>query len=149
MKLLLVVIVLAVSLVFGLAIGHAQIDVADTSFELSLTKTADATSYQSEGQIIHYTFTITNIGDYDIPGPFSVSDSKIPSVYCPEMDKLSPGQSLLCTGSYIITRNDMLREYLTNVARAEGGIVLSDLAWSTIYNDNRLWPVYLPNIQNA
>lgn len=148
MKLFLVAATLITSLVAGLMIGNVQA-IQEPTFELSLTKTADVTAYQHTGQIIHYTFTITNSSDYDIPGPFSISDNKIPMVHCPDANKLSPGQSLVCTGDYTITFNDMLGECVTNAARAEGGIILSDLAWSTIYNDNRMPPVYLPSIQSA
>ena len=47
---------------------------------LSLVKTANPTTYSSVGDVIAYTYEITNSGQTTLGGPFSVSDDKQGSI---------------------------------------------------------------------
>jgi hypothetical protein len=84
---------------------------------LSLVKTATPTTYSTAGQVIGYSYLITNTGNVTLDGPFSVTDDKA-AVTCPVAASLAPGASITCTASYIITQADLDSGSVTNVARA-------------------------------
>jgi uncharacterized repeat protein (TIGR01451 family) len=84
---------------------------------ISLVKTANPTTYSAVGQVITYTYTITNSGNVQLPGPFTVTDNKIATVTC-AAGPLNPGASLTCSGTYTITQADLNSGSVTNVATA-------------------------------
>src|SRR3989442_1968401 len=65
---------------------------------LTLVKSASPASYNTVGQVITYTYTISNSGNTTLAGPFSVSDDKQPTVSCPT-GSLAPGASITCTST--------------------------------------------------
>ncbi len=69
---------------------------------LTLVKSASPASYNTVGQVITYTYTISNSGNTTLAGPFSVSDDKQPTVSCPT-GSLAPGASITCTSTRTIT----------------------------------------------
>jgi uncharacterized repeat protein (TIGR01451 family) len=83
---------------------------------LSLTKTAATTAYGAAGDIIDYSYGVTNTSP-DALSSVSVSDSLIPSVSCPE-STLASGTSETCTGSYTATQADVDAGSVTNTATA-------------------------------
>ena len=75
---------------------------------LSLTKTPNLTTYTFVGQVVVYTYVVTNIGNTTLTGPFTVTDDKLGSFTCgPSTAVLAPGASLTCTNSHTIVASDL------------------------------------------
>ena len=100
---------------------------------LSLTKTADPSTYSAVGQSISYSYVIENTGNVDLTGPFSVTDDKT-SVSCeqPADGILSPGETMSCSASYSITQADLDAGSVTNTASASGDGVTSPDVTATV-----------------
>jgi uncharacterized repeat protein (TIGR01451 family) len=98
---------------------------------LGLVKTADKASYSTLGEVITYTYVVTNTGNVTLAGPFTVNDDKTP-VTCPATATLAVGASITCTASYSITEADLAADGVTNVARATNGTVVSPPATVTV-----------------
>ena len=71
------------------------------------------------GDVIDYSYEVTNTGNVLISGPITVSDDMATDESCPTGD-LSPGDSMTCTASYTITQADLNAGSVTNVASASG-----------------------------
>ena len=99
--------------------------------KISLTKSASSTSYNAVGQVITYTYKITNTGNVTLAGPFSVSDNKQPAVSCPT-GSLVPGASITCTSTRTINQADIDAGSITNTATASGNGVTSNQASATV-----------------
>ena len=88
--------------------------------EISLDKTiASGSPYSHVGDIIVYHFTITNTGNVPLAGPFTVTDDKIGVLENCAFGPLMPGESVVCTGEYVITQADIDNGLVTNEAYAE------------------------------
>jgi uncharacterized repeat protein (TIGR01451 family) len=83
---------------------------------LSLSKTASPTTYSTLGQVISYSYVVTNTGNVTLAGPVTVTDDKA-TVSCPA-GGLAPGASTTCTASYTITQADLDGGSVTNHATA-------------------------------
>ncbi len=103
---------------------------------LSLVKTATPRTYAAVGDVIGYTFVVTNTGDVTLDGPFSVSDDKTTNETCPATASLVPGASITCTASYAIARADLDARSVTNVASATNGTVTSPTVSATVTKGN-------------
>jgi uncharacterized repeat protein (TIGR01451 family) len=95
---------------------------------LDLAKTADPLIYNQPGQVISYTYVVTNIGNLSLLGPVTVSDDKAENTTCPPLSSvgdadayLDPGENLACSASYIITLGDLDAGSVTNLATASAG----------------------------
>ncbi|MEX2624383.1 MAG: S8 family serine peptidase, partial [Acidimicrobiia bacterium] len=95
---------------------------------LSLVKSASPTTYTAAGQVIGYSYLVTNIGNVGIAGPITVGDDKSTDETCPDVDTvgnndefLDPSESITCTASYTITQPDLDNGSVTNTAFASGG----------------------------
>ena len=86
--------------------------------QLTLTKTPNVEVYQTLGQTINYSYVATNAGNQPLTN-VSVTDDKIASVVCPKTT-LAPAESMTCTGSYVITTQDLTTCSVTNVATVTG-----------------------------
>ncbi|MFD8320714.1 DUF7507 domain-containing protein [Kitasatospora purpeofusca] len=96
---------------------------------LDLVKTADTTQATHAGQVITYTFTLTNTGNVTLTDP-AVSEGEFTGrgalgpVSCPRL-ALLPGQNLKCTAAYTVVAADLtgqdLRNTATATARTPGG----------------------------
>jgi uncharacterized repeat protein (TIGR01451 family) len=106
---------------------------ADQNPGLSLTKTADPTTYNTVNQTITYHYVIKNSGNATLTGPFSVADDKA-SVTCtqPVDGKLSPNEEMNCSASYKITQTDLDSGSVKNTATASGGGVTSSEDSATV-----------------
>lgn len=86
----------------------------------TLSKTPSPTTYSAAGQVITYTYVITNTtsGDGTL---FSLTDSKVPAanISCPTSD-VPPNGTLTCTGTYTTTAADVAGGNITNTATATG-----------------------------
>jgi uncharacterized repeat protein (TIGR01451 family) len=103
---------------------------------LSLTKTANPTTYSAVGDVIAYSYGVKNTGNVTLSGPFAVSDNKT-TVNCSSAPAtLAPNASFTCTASYTITQADLNAGSVTNIATASvtfnGKTVNSNPATATV-----------------
>ncbi|GGX41224.1 hypothetical protein GCM10007385_05930 [Tateyamaria omphalii] len=91
-------------------------------------KTTTATDYTAVGDVITYTYTVTNIGSVNINN-LTVFDDKVDeqggTVSCDRttINETTGGgapQVATCTATYTVTQDDIDNESLTNIARANG-----------------------------
>jgi len=85
---------------------------------ISVKKTADVTSFTTAGQVITYTYIVSNNGNVPLHN-VTVTDNKNGWVWCPATT-LAPGASMACTSRYTTTTTDVTREKVTNIATAVG-----------------------------
>ncbi len=97
---------------------------AERTASLSVVKTADPSVVQTAGQVVTYSFRVTNTGNVPIDG-ISVRDTAFsgsggaPTVNCPSTS-LAPGASVTCTATYTVTAEDIASGRITNTAVASG-----------------------------
>ncbi|OKI48049.1 hypothetical protein A6A29_03060 [Streptomyces sp. TSRI0281] len=103
---------------------------------LRLTKTVDDSRTYKVGDVVTYTYTVTNTGPQELTG-VGVTDNRVTAVACRATTLApagQPGDSTTCTGTYRVTRADAERGTVTNVAvaTAEDGTVRSNQAQARI-----------------
>ncbi|GAA1236329.1 hypothetical protein GCM10009588_12480 [Microbacterium phyllosphaerae] len=91
---------------------------------LSLAKSTDATTVSEAGQIVSYTFTITNTGNTTARAVTVSEDSFTghgddPVVACPTDEVLLPGEVVVCSATYTVTAADLDGSALINTASAK------------------------------
>ena len=86
---------------------------------LTIVKTATPATYSAVGDVISYSYLLTNTGNVSLYGLFTVADDKAADEACAAGD-LTPGASMTCTASYTITQGDLNAGTVTNVASATG-----------------------------
>jgi large repetitive protein len=91
---------------------------------LTLAKSVTETSYTLAGDVLHYSYLVTNSGAAPLAGPVTVADNKT-TVTCPSVSTvgdldafLDPGESITCTATYTITGADVAALSVTNTATA-------------------------------
>ncbi|HSL45573.1 MAG TPA: DUF11 domain-containing protein, partial [Anaerolineales bacterium] len=112
---------------------------------LHIVKNVSTNTYVAAGQVITYTYTLSNTGQVPLRSPFSVTDNKITTVACNspstagDLDSyLDAGEGLTCTAAYTILAADLTSGSVTNNAfatgtnAATGAIVTSNTATKTI-----------------
>ena len=93
--------------------------------EMTLAKEPVETAYSAVGDILNYTYTVTNTGNVLIAN-LSVTDDLIASVTCnvPAIGNndanLDPTEVVVCTGLYTVTQADLDNGSVTNNASATG-----------------------------
>ena len=89
--------------------------------ELSMAKTlvAPIPTIFDAGQVLNYSYLVTNSGNVTIDGPITVVDN-LTTVTCPVAATLAPAATLTCLASYTIGANDLTVGSTTNVASASG-----------------------------
>ena len=87
---------------------------------LALVKSVSPTTYDSVGQTIAYTYTVTNYGNVSISAPITVTDDKFGTVPIQSSGTLSPGSSITGTATYKITDADINTGSVANLASATG-----------------------------
>ena len=89
------------------------------------------------GTVVSYEYTVTNDGNITLTDAITVDDNLIPSVSCPALPAggLNPGQSIVCTGDYTVTSDDVDFTSVTNLASATSGTITSPLADETVPED--------------
>jgi ELWxxDGT repeat protein len=90
---------------------------------LSLSVSANPTSYTQVGQNIIFTYTITNPGATPLgPAQFVVNDTRIPGpINCgPNTTTLASNQSVSCTATYTTTQADITAGQIVSSATASG-----------------------------
>ncbi|XOF32871.1 MAG: hypothetical protein ACL93V_12745 [Candidatus Electrothrix sp. YB6] len=86
---------------------------------MTLVKSADPATYSAVGDMISYSYEVTNSGNVTVSGQITVADDKSDDESCPAGD-LAPGAAMTCTASYTITQDDLDNGSVTNVATATG-----------------------------
>ena len=106
---------------------------------LTIAKSATETFFASAGEVLHYSFNVTNSGSAPLLGPVSVADDKATDEACPAVntvgdldDYLDPGESITCTATYTVTAADAMSGSVTNMASATVGGVTSNTASQTV-----------------
>jgi uncharacterized repeat protein (TIGR01451 family) len=115
---------------------------------LTLAKAANPTSYAQVGQVINYTYTITNLGTTPLgPTQFVINDNKLTApLNCGPADTiLAPNQPINCAATYSITQADMGALNVTNSATASGAGQVSAAVSATVTN-SALAPTPTPTL---
>src|SRR5664280_2226353 len=73
---------------------------------LIIGKSASPEIYNTVGQNITYTYTVTNYGNVNITGPINVTDNKTGTFTISNIG-LAPGHSITGTANYTITQDDL------------------------------------------
>ena len=90
----------------------------ETNPGLSLTKSADPSSFTKRNTLIIYSFAVTNTGNVPIEAPFELNDPMLDEWNCPSQT-LQPGETLSCTG-YYRTRASNTGNTVNNCAKVTG-----------------------------
>ena len=104
---------------------------ADQSPALSVVKTAQFTDFTTVGEVVDYTFAITNDGNITLTGTTAIEDDKIGTINC-FVGNFVPGTTETCTASYVITQADVDAGFVTNQAYAENGTLVSTPVDATV-----------------
>jgi uncharacterized repeat protein (TIGR01451 family) len=105
---------------------------------LKLVKSATSgNGYTAVGNVVTYSYLVTNSGNTTITSPISVADDKIAApntVSCPALPAggLDPDKTLTCTASYTITQADLNAGKVTNTATATDGTTTSPPSTVTV-----------------
>ncbi|WP_167574186.1 DUF7507 domain-containing protein [Kitasatospora cheerisanensis] len=86
--------------------------------QLAFEKRADSAGPFGVGDVVNYTYTVTNSGTA-VVNNVTVTDDRVSSVTC-DATTLNPGQSTTCHGSYTVTEADVTAGHVTNTAHANG-----------------------------
>jgi len=107
--------------------GKAKSQIA----QLAIEQHADTYRYSCPGDKIEYTYDVTNVGGAPLSNLINISDTTVNGISCPqeftgkETGVLSVGESVQCTGQYVVTQEDVDRGYLANAAWAYAGQTVS------------------------
>jgi uncharacterized repeat protein (TIGR01451 family) len=103
---------------------------------LSLVKTASTQQVTTVGQVITYTFAVTNTGNVDVKDPkvnegTFTGHGTLSAVTCPGGSTLPPGQMISCTATYGVVAADLADAgTLSNTATVTGTLPGGDLLTS-------------------
>jgi uncharacterized repeat protein (TIGR01451 family) len=116
----------SVTLTSPQAISHLAILLTDApppppqTAELTLAKAAEPGTYGAVGDVVVYSYRLTNTGTATLTGPFTVTDDSV-TVTCPDTPvSLAPGESVTCTATHTITQADLDAGAITNIAVGHG-----------------------------
>ena len=98
--------------------------VITSSPEITIVKSADPTTVTSAGDVVDYSFEVTNTGnvtltDVEVTDTFTAPAGPELTVACP-VTTLAPGESTTCTASYPVTQADVDAGSIQNSAVATG-----------------------------
>lgn len=103
---------------------------------LRITKTPPVITGLSAGQVVTYTYEVTNTGNTSYTTPVTVTDNKIGTFTCytptSANPRLDPAEVVSCTGNYTITAADVTAGSVTNTATASSGGTTSPPTSATI-----------------
>ena len=113
----------------GLTSNQAQATVtAQQTRALAIDKTAQEATYAAVGDVIHYSYKVTNTGNVTLHDSISitVNDNKAAAI-CPALPAggLAPAAWITCSATYTIQQSDLDAGSLTNVASATDGTTTS------------------------
>lgn len=130
--------------------GNTVTDTSTASYAttgLTLDKSVTETYFLAAGNLLHYSYVVTNTGYAPLVGPVTISDSKV-SVTCPPLTTVgdgdsyldpanhptpgNPAESITCLATYPVTAGDVLAGFVTNLASASAGGVTSNTDTTTV-----------------
>jgi hypothetical protein len=85
---------------------------------IQLEKVASPTGYARAGQLISYTYTVTNTGTVAL-WHITLTDDKLGAITCPK-PALAPGKSMTCHATYVTTQADVDAGRIANSATVTG-----------------------------
>ncbi len=98
---------------------------------LDLQVMANPSSVSRAGQVITYTYTVTNVGNSTLTG-LSIADTLVTNITC-GTTTLSSGQSTTCTGTYTVTQANLdSGSAITNQSTASGSYPSGTISSSTV-----------------
>ena len=99
---------------------------------LSIVKSAAESNFVAAGDVLHYSYLVTNSGFTPLLGPVTVADDKSADETCPavatvgDLDNyLDAGESITCTATYTVQPGDVSGVSVTNTAHATADGVTS------------------------
>jgi hypothetical protein len=92
---------------------------------LKITKSANITSYQKPGNVIGYTYKVSNTGSVGIMGIINVTDNMTGTLKIPINGLLELGNNVSATSSYTVQQSDLDNGSVTNSAYATAGSTIS------------------------
>ncbi len=126
-----------------------------TTTDLVLVKSATQTSFTAAGDVLNYSYLITNNGTSTLTGPLAVTDTNT-TVDCSAYNGvLAPAASVTCTATYTVTAFDALIGSVTNTAYATltlnpgPGTVVSNMDRKTVYSTHPDLVVIKSNNKNG
>ena len=142
----------AILLIIACSIGAANNGgtnglLADAS-PVKLVVQAVPSTFTAAGQVIGYTYTVTNTGTAALAGPVTITDDKA-SVQCPDLKtignkdaNLDPNESVICAAGYSVAAADVSAGAVTSNARARvGGIDSAIVTTSVPMAENKVLTV--------
>ena len=110
-----------------------------SSVGLSVVAANASAGFNAVGQVINYSYTVTNTGVTALAGPVTITDDKTTATVCPGVNSvgngntnLDTGEFVTCTSTYIITQNDITAAQVISNAVARVGGVDSNRVTTTI-----------------
>jgi len=106
----------------GIGVWGGSAFVVNTT--ISLTKSPSVTTYTATGQVVTYTYVVTNTGRLAINTGqnIQIQDDKIGTFACGTVStEIAPGGTISCTANYTVTASDLLAANVTNNAVAGVG----------------------------
>ena len=121
---------------------------------VSIQKSADVDEYTMVGQVIPYSFVVTNTGNVTLSN-VTVTDPLpgLSAINCgsnsPVIPSLAPGASVTCTATYVVTAGDLKLKDLVNTATVKGtspqGVVVTSASTHTIPDGSEKFDCSLTN----
>lgn len=109
---------------------HFTMNLTVPTSSISLEKTTNIDTYSKVGNVINYTFAITNTGETELEGSFQIFDDKLGEFV--RIRRLAPGNTWLETIGYMITQADIDAGSITNVAYAVFGNIVTETVEKTV-----------------
>ncbi|WP_414052100.1 DUF7507 domain-containing protein [Macrococcus animalis] len=131
----------------GPPVSSEETEIVNTmpSTAIALDKTSDVTSVTQAGDIINYTFVITNTGTSTLTD-VSLNDAKLGGAITLKDTVLAPGASTTITKSYTVTQEDINSGEILNTA-ATTGTPPAGLTPPTATDDNKVVATGNPAIE--
>ncbi len=87
---------------------------------LTLVKSTTTTNYATPGDVLDYSYSVTNIGNVTLAEPVTIADDKTPATCALSGDgDLDVGETVICTAvAYAVTQADIDAGSVTNLATA-------------------------------
>src|SRR5207247_452554 len=98
---------------------------------ITLAKSVSESSYAAVGDLLHYSYLVTNTGNVTLAGPATVNDDKA-AVSCPAGALAPNGGTVTCTATYAVTQADIDSGSVTNHATAHANGVDSNQSSTTV-----------------